>query len=194
MYFVAQIVFKSYVPHVLEKGMWFIRTSNEEKEIFELNQVFRSPEEEEKFITFNGYPVKPFIVEEYMDGSIPAILATPDEIGWLDEGEDTDELRDVTLEDINYIVNYEDGFLLIDVDGETGEPTLAEGKVIIAIPDDDEEIDDDYDERRYREGMDAEDFEDYGMMCDNCGSRHVFPNSSDQMICDDCGWEEETKE
>ena len=59
----------------------------EEKEIFELDQVFRSPEEEEKFITFNGYPVKPFIVEEYMDGSVPAILATPDEIGWFDEGD-----------------------------------------------------------------------------------------------------------
>lgn len=187
MYFVAQIVFKSYVPHVLEKGMWFIRTSNEMKEVFELNQVFRSPEEEEKFITFNGYPVKPFIVEEYMDGSIPAILATPDEIGWLDEGEDTDELRDITLEDINYIVNYDYGFLLIDVDGETGEPTLAEGKVIIAIQDEEELWEENLE-------IELEDYDDYEVSCDNCGSSEVFPNSSGQFICDNCGWEEETKE
>lgn len=147
MYFLAQIVFKSYVPQQLEKGMWFIRTSNEEKEVFELNQTLLSPEEEEKFITENGYPVQPYIVEEYIDGSNPAILATPEQIGWLDEGEHTDELIDITLEDINLIINADDGFLLIDVDGETGEPTLAEGKVILAYswdeePDDLEDWDD----------------------------------------------------
>jgi hypothetical protein len=179
MYFQAQIVFKSYVPDGLKKGMWFIRTFNEEKEIFELDQVFRSPEEEEKFITFNGYPVKPFIVEEYMDGSIPAILATPDEIGWFDEGDDTDELRDVTLNDLNYIINYEGGFVLIDVDGDTGEPTLAEGKVIITVDWTD---------------ADPEDYDDYGIICDECGSPDVGVNSSDQVICNNCGWEEETKE
>ena len=179
MYFQAQIVFKSYVPDGLKKGMWFIRTFNEEKEIFELNTVFRSPEEEEKFITFHGYPVKPFIVEEYMDGSVPAILATPDEIGWFDEGEDTDELRDVTLNDLNYIINYEGGFVLIDVDGETGEPTLAEGKVIITVDWTD---------------ADPEDYDDYGIFCDECGSPDVVYNSSDQIICNNCGWEEETKE
>ena len=179
MYFQAQIVFKSYVPDGLRKGMWFIRTFNEEKEIFELDQVFRSPEEEEKFITFNGYPVKPFIVEEYMDGSVPAILATPDEIGWFDEGEDTDELRDVTLNDLNYIINYEGGFVLIDVDGETGEPTLAEGKVIITVDFSD---------------ADPEDYDDYGIWCDKCGSPDVTFNSSDQVICNNCGWEEGNEE
>jgi len=179
MYFQAQIVFKSYVPDGLRKGMWFIRTFNEEKEIFELDQVFRSPEEEEKFITFHGYPVKPFIVEEYMDGSVPAILATPDEIGWFDEGEDTDELRDVTLNDLNYIINYEGGFVLIDVDGETGEPTLAEGKVIITVDWTD---------------ADPEDYDDYGIVCNECGSADVGFNSSDQVICNNCGWEEGNEE
>jgi len=180
MYFQAQIVFKSYVPDGLKKGMWFIRTFNEEKEIFELNKVFLYPEEEEEFIKFHGYPVKPFIVEEYMDGSIPAILATPDEIGWFDEGEDTDELRDVTLNDLNYIINYEGGFVLIDVDGETGEPTLAEGKVIITVD--------------WSVYADPEDYDDYGIVCDQCGSPDVGTNSSDQVICNNCGWEEETKE
>jgi len=176
MYFQAQIVFKSYVPDGLKKGMWFIRTILEEKELFELDQTFLSPKEEEEFIAFNGYPVKPFIVEEYVDGSVPAILATPDEIGWFDEGEDTDELRDVTIDDLNYIINYEQGFILIDVDGETGEPTLAEGKVIIAI-----------------DFTDA-DPEDYGIICDECGSADVGVNSSDQIICNNCGWEQDNEE
>jgi len=179
MYFQAQIVFKSYVPDGLKKGMWFIRTILEEKELFELDQTFLSPKEEEEFISFNGYPVKPFIVEEYVDGSIPAILATPDEIGWFDEGEDTDELRDVTIDDLNYIINYEQGFILIDVDGETGEPTLAEDKVIITIDFSD---------------ADPEDYDDYGIICDECGSTDVFPNSSGQFICDNCGWEEGNEE
>jgi hypothetical protein len=179
MYFQAQIVFKSYVPDGLKKGMWFIRTILEEKELFELDQTFLSPEEEEEFIAFNGYPVKPFIVEEYADGSIPAILATPDEIGWFDEGEDTDELRDVTIDDLNYIINYEQGFILIDVDGETGEPTLAEDKVIITI-----DFSDAY----------PEDYDDYGIICDECGSADVGVNSSDQIICNNCGWEQDNEE
>jgi len=179
MYFQAQIVFKSYVPDGLKKGMWFIRTILEEKELFELDQTFLSPKEEEEFIAFNGYPVKPFIVEEYVDGSSPAILATPDEIGWFDEGEDTDELRDVTIDDLNYIINYEQGFILIDVDGETGEPTLAEGKVIITI-----DFSDAY----------PEDYDDYGIICDECGSADVGVNSSDQIICNNCGWEQDNEE
>ena len=178
MYFEAQLVVKSYMPHTLEKGMWFIRITQDEKEIYELDRTFLSPEEEEQYIRDNGCPVQPYIVEEYMDKSTPAILATPEEIGWFDEGEDTDELRDITLADINYIINYNDGFLLIDVDGETGEPVLAEGKVILTdLP--------------YEE--DDEDF-DYGMVCDNCGSTDIRANSSDQIICNNCGWEEDNEE
>ena len=153
--------------------------NNTQKELFELDQTFLSPKEEEEFIAFNGYPVKPFIVEEYIDGSVPAILATPDEIGWFDEGEDTDELRDVTIDDLNYIIKYEQGFILIDVDGETGEPTLAEGKVIITVDWTD---------------ADPEDYDDYGIICDECGSADIGVNSSDQIICNNCGWEEGNEE
>ena len=186
MYFLAQLVVKSYIPHTLEKGMWFVKTLYYgDKLIFALDKTFLNKEEEEAFITENGYPVKPYIVEEYMDGSTPAILATPEEIGWLDEGEDTDELRDVTLEDINYIVNYEDGFLLIDIDGETGEPTLAEGKVIIAIPDDEEG------EEELWEEIEEWDIEDE---CPNCGSTDIDYNSSGDMMCNNCGWEEGVEE
>ena len=179
MYFEAQLVLKSYTPPALEKGMWFVRTLYYgDKQIFVLDHTFLSPEEEEKFITENGYPVQPYIVEEYMDKSTPAILATPEEIGWFDEGEHTDELRDIKLEDINFILNINEGFLLIDVDGDTGEPVKFEGKVVLAEISYEEE-DEDY---------------DYGVVCDNCGSTDVVLNSSDQIICNNCGWEEDTSE
>lgn len=172
MYVQAQLVVKSYIPHTLEKGMWFIRTLYYgDKHIFELDKPFLSPEEEEKFISDNGYPVKPYIVEEYLDGSTPAILATPEQIAWFDEGDHTDELREVKLEDLNFILSFTEGFLLIDIDGDTGEPVVSEGKVII---------------------RDLEEEEDF--TCDNCGSEDVFFNSSDQLICNNCGWEEDTSE
>jgi hypothetical protein len=188
MYFEAQLVVKSYIPHTLEKGMWFIKTMQSgEKQIFVLDRTFLSPKEEEQFITDNGYPVKLFIVEEYMDGSKPAILATPEEIGWFDEDEDTDELRDITLLDINYILAWDEGFLLIDIDGETGEPTLAEGKVILSHLEEDWDV-------TLEDGLDPEDYHNYGIMCDNCGSSDIEFNSSDLMICNNCGWEEDNED
>lgn len=172
MYFEAQLVVKSYMPHTLEKGMWFLKTLYYgDKHIFVLDKTFLNPEEEQKFIEENGYPVKPYVIEEYMDKSTPAILATPEEIAWFDEGDDTDELREIKLEDINFILSFTEGFLLIDVDGDTGEPVKVEGKVIL---------------------RDLEEEEDF--TCDNCGSSDVFFNSSDQLICNNCGWEEDTSE
>ena len=64
--------------------------------------------------------------------------------------------------------------------GGVGEPTLAEGKVIITVD--------------WSVYADPEDYDDYGIICDECGSPDVGVNSSDQIICNNCGWEEETKE
>jgi hypothetical protein len=175
MYILAQLVVKSYIPHILKKGMWFVRTLYYgDKQIFELDQTFLNLEEEEKFLTENGYPVKPYVVEEYMDKSTPAILATPEEIGWFDEGDHTDELRDITLQDINDAINYNEGFIEIDVDDETGEPITINDKVIIKHAVEDE-------------------FEEY-IMCNNCGSTDLEYNSSDQIICNNCGWEEDNND
>ena len=44
------------------------------------------------------------------------LLASHDEIGWWDEGEHTDELRDITLDDINYLLREFDGYIDIEYD------------------------------------------------------------------------------
>ena len=77
------------------------------------------------------------------DGSV---IATHDEIGWWDEGEDTDELRDITLDDINYILREEQGFLSIDIDDEEEDlvPLFIEDKVVLSFlqEDDDDDLED----------------------------------------------------
>ena len=65
------------------------------------------------------------------------LLASHDEIGWWDDGEHTDELRDITLDDINYLLREFDGYIDIEYD-EDEEIVLIEDKVVLAlVPEDD---------------------------------------------------------
>lgn len=177
MFIKAQLVVKSYMPVTLEKGDWFVRkhfqgTDRESTDIFQLDKV---PTDQDEFLSINGYPIEIFIIEEYLDGSKPAILATPEQIGWWDEDEELDEYTDISLKQINMIINDYNSFVCIDVDGDTGEPTLLEDKVILTYPYDYEE-------------------EDYEEMCDNCGSTDLYYNSSDEYICENCGYEENNED
>jgi hypothetical protein len=166
MFIKARLSFISYIPEKLTKGMWFrrpvsmikLRTQIEYDEIFELIDV---PRDMESYIQVNGYPVLPTIV------SIPAnkdhlaeVLANHDVIGWWDDcDEDSELLRDISIKDINPLLEWEDGEIGIDVEDELFEkdgiakPIIYEGKVTIIDPnnipiydeeDDDEESDDDY--------------------------------------------------
>lgn len=129
MFALAELVLKSYKPVKLEPGMWFIQkfrtgTRWEHSELFELKQV---PANEQEFIDKNGYPVEPYII-----GEDDQILAEPDEIGWWDEGEHTDEYRDITLKDINFILNEFDGEVAIEVDYMSYDSDIDdEGKDVI---------------------------------------------------------------
>jgi hypothetical protein len=60
-------------------------------------------------------------------------LAYPHQIAWFDEGESSDELRDITIEDMNYIINDCEGMLDIDIEEEGVEihPLFREDKVVI---------------------------------------------------------------
>lgn len=173
MYIQAQLVVKSYIPVTLEKGDWFVRkhykgTVREYSEIFEL---FKVPQDKDEFITRNGYPVEVLVVQEYLDGSKPAILARSREIGWWDEPEE-DEYVTITLEHINMIIQEHNSFISIDVDGETGEPTLLSNQVVLSYPDNSEYIEDD------------------DNICYNCGSDNLVYNSSGEYTCINCGYEE----
>ena len=103
MFYKAKFDMFSYKPLQLEGGMLFnskrmANIFNEDYYIFELNKV---PEDEEKFLLENGYPLEPRIINIYTN----EIMAQPHQIGWIDEGDDVDELREMDVEDINYILN-----------------------------------------------------------------------------------------
>lgn len=150
MYFTVELVLKSYMPKQLERGMWFItklhqNTPKEYVEIWALDKVPAEPIEE--FITKNGAPVEPYLIYDEQ------VIAEPHHIGWWDEGEDSDEIRDIELKDVNLIINEWDGYIDIEIDEQDYaledvlSPILYHEKVTMCEPftydDEDEEDDDD---------------------------------------------------
>lgn len=154
MYLECILVFKSYKPLKLEKGMFFITYS---MGVNVIRQITEIPKDMDEFVSINGYPVEPFII----DAGNPnlhngTILATPDQIGWFDEGDHSDELSDITVKNINDILEHYDGWVDLEMveTEEGGEyvPVLYNNKVTIRFPqepydeDTDEDADDEYDE------------------------------------------------
>jgi len=136
MWYPAEIVLKSYLPLELEEGMLFINRISvgiiePYVELWELEEV---PEDIDSFIATNGAPVELIIITSE-DGNVRAVQ---DNIGWWDEGEDTDELREITLEDINYLLREFDGYVDLEFDDDDGDIVLYDGKVVLSIvPEDD---------------------------------------------------------
>ena len=135
MWCVAEFVLKNYLPKELEEGMLFINRISvgviePYVELWELKEV---PKDIEEFINKNGAPVELIIIDENED-----ILASHDEIGWWDEGEHTDELRDISIEDINTILREYDGYLDIELDDDTLEASLYEDKVLLRFEQEEE--------------------------------------------------------
>jgi hypothetical protein len=159
MFILGKLVFQSYIPSEFEIGMLFLRkismykvkTLIEYNEVFELKEI---PRDKESFILINGWPVAPFIFSITANPDAFADpLATPDQIGWWDDGPESDELRDIDIKDYNYILEEQDGYIEIEVDAfmnedgeECIEPILYNDKVTIRIPTDEEEYEEDYDD------------------------------------------------
>jgi hypothetical protein len=143
MWLPAEISLSSYLPSELEVGMLFINrisvgVIDPYIELFELEEI---PEDADAFMAKHGAPVELVIIDEDEE-----LLATHDEIGWWDDGEDTDELRDITLDDINYLLRELDGYVDIEVDEDYG-PVIYDGKVVLTVvPDDFEDWDTTLDE------------------------------------------------
>jgi hypothetical protein len=142
MWYPAEIVVKSYLPPELEVGMLFVNRISVGViepfiELFELDEL---PEDPDAFMSRHGVPVELAII-----GEGKQVLATGDDIGWWDEGDDTDELRDITLDDINYLLREFDGYVDIEIDDEEESvyPVIIEGRVILSLVP--EENDDDWD-------------------------------------------------
>jgi hypothetical protein len=132
----AEISLSSYLPDELEEGMLFINRISVGVvepyiELFELEEV---PEDADAFMVKNGAPVEIVIIDD--EGEL---IASHNEIGWWDDGDDTDEYRDVTLDDINYLLRELDGYVDIEID-EYGV-VLIEDRVILSLAPE-EEFDD----------------------------------------------------
>ena len=140
MWYPAEIAVKSYLPPELEVGMLFVNRISVGViepfiELFELEEI---PENPDAFMSRHGVPVELAIIDE--SGNL---LASHDEIGWWDEGEHTDELRDITLDDINYLLREFDGYIDIEYDEDEGIVFMEDKVVLSLVP---EENDDDWDE------------------------------------------------
>lgn len=139
MWFPAEISLSSYLPDELEEGMLFINricvgVIEPYIELFELEDI---PEDPEAFMVKHGAPIDLLIIDD--EGRI---IASHDQIGWWDEGEDTDELREITLDDINYILRELDGYVDIEYDEIEDDFVMYEDKIVLSIvPDDLEDWD-----------------------------------------------------
>jgi hypothetical protein len=132
MWYPAEFAIESYLPDELQEGMLFVNRISVGViepyiELFELKEV---PEDADEFMSRNGAPVKLVITDD--EGNL---IASHDEIGWWDDGDDTDEYRDVTLDDINYSLRELDGYVDIEMD-EYGA-FLIEDKVVLSFVDED---------------------------------------------------------
>jgi len=130
----CELTFKSFLPLRLEVGMMFFRklspgTPKEQIELFTLDKL---PQDHEEFMKWNGTPVELFIKDQSDN-----IIASHDEIGWLDEGDHSDELRDITIRDLNLILEHNDGIIDVQLEGSETENGIdysvymIEGKVVI---------------------------------------------------------------
>ena len=135
MWMPAEISLSSYLPSELEVGMLFVNRISVGViepyiELFELEEV---PEDPDAFMAKNGAPVEILIINDEGD-----ILASQDEIGFWDDGDDTDEYRDVTLDDINYLLRELDGYVDIEVD-EYGVIHIEDRVILTLAPEEDDE-------------------------------------------------------
>jgi hypothetical protein len=115
MFTLAKLVFKSYMPLKLEKGMWFKKEHSDVLlgrvyNYFTIYELKELPNDMHEYMSMNGAPVEPYIVMPTQNkDDKEEILATPDQIGWWDQGDTSDDLEDITLEIINSYIYGEDG-------------------------------------------------------------------------------------
>ena len=155
MFIQAKLVPKSYKPLKLEQGMFFVTIKNNAIHLHTLNFV---PRDVETYSQLNGWPIELYIVFEGNPNLKEfEVLATPEQIGWFDNGEFSDEISDITIRQINKIFSDHQGYLTIEFDHITNQPTLYDNKVTIRYVNDDSDDDDDDEFEEYDNNND--DFE-----------------------------------
>ena len=178
MFTLAKLVFKSYMPLRLEKGMWFKKDHSDVLlgnvynyfTIYELKEI---PNDMYEYMSMNGAPVEPYIVMPTQNkDDKEEILATPEQIGWWDQGDTSDDLEDLTVQIINAYVYGEDGengdiaLEVFDSEDEEGihrNVVFFHDKVTIRHVTfvDEHEYDDDEDDEDWEDDLDEDDLTEY---------------------------------
>jgi len=146
MWIAVQLGYHHYSPDDIKNDTLFMNRINysTDKEIIELwtlDDDMLSLLEYDNIIENYGYPVLPYLIDENNK-----IIAEPDQLGWWDSGDITDELIPFGIKEMNFIMQEFDGLLEIFVDEELLEkneiePIFEEGLVIMRFLTEDEEHD-----------------------------------------------------
>jgi hypothetical protein len=133
-WYAGQLAFRNYQPEKIEKGMLYINIlyPGSDREQFEIYSLDRTPVDQDAFISEYGYPVELFIVE---DDDAESVLAEPDEIGWFDFEDKLEWFVQISLKEINIILNEYQGWLEIlteyDEENDLYIPLLKDDFVVI---------------------------------------------------------------
>jgi hypothetical protein len=130
------------MPKQLEKGMWFVSKQKdivfgEVHEYLKVHELKEVPQDMDSYIAINGAPVEPYVVQPMNNPDDKEhIIATPDQIGWWDDGDESEDLEDLTVKIINDYIYGEsgyDGAISIEMleDDEGRNLVLFHGKVTI---------------------------------------------------------------
>ena len=148
MFYPAELAYRNYMPDELESGMLFMKILHQGtiKESIEVWTLDRVPQDKDRFLSENGAPIELYVMDE--EGEL---LAEPEEIAWFDLGEAFMTLTDISLKEINIILNEYDGLVEIEISDEDYEegyvsPSYQMDKVTLRFLteyDDEEEDDDD---------------------------------------------------
>lgn len=144
MYQLAKLVVINYQPKELEEGMMFamdvhLRTWDDDISYLHVHTLDKVPRDQDEYIRRNGFPVHMYLIaqEQANPDVSERILAYPHQIGWFDDGNDTDVLRTIDIDDINNILMNE-GYVMVDVDSY-GEPIMEMEQVVLCSHIDDED-------------------------------------------------------
>jgi len=137
MYVDAELVTNAYSPRRLKKGMLFLNRRKNPPEIYELDKDISL--DVYSYITENGCPIELGI----FDLSLTWQLAKHEEIAWVDEGEDSEDMHDITIDDINSILGSNNRCLIQIKDKLYNKekmiiPVYDEEKVIIKLIEEEE--------------------------------------------------------
>lgn len=143
MWYTGELAYRSYLPKKLEKGMLFITIQHQGtvKESVEVWTLERSEQHMDDYLATHGAPIELHVINE--DGDI---LAEPEEIGWFDLGESFMTLTDISLKEINIILNEYDGLVEIEIDDDSYDnediisPLIQHEKVTLRFLTDDVDL------------------------------------------------------